>query len=105
MQYDEEGNLIQEGYVSPLTMDQTLILASMIEKEAGNQEDFAKVSAVFHNRLNAGMRLESDPTVKYTLGVDTFTLTNEQLATQSAYNTYQISGLPVGPICNPSQPR
>ena len=103
VQYDEEGNLIQEGYVSPLTMDQTLILASMIEKEAGNQEDFAKVSAVFHNRLNAGMRLESDPTVKYTLGVDTFTLTNEQLATQSAYNTYQISGLPVGPICNPSQ--
>ena len=41
VQYDEEGNLIQEGYVSPLTMDQTLILASMIEKEAGNQEDEA----------------------------------------------------------------
>lgn len=103
VEYDEDGNLIETGYTSPLTMDQTLILASMIEKEAGSQEDFAKVSAVFHNRLNAGMRLESDPTVKYTLGVDTLTLTDEQLATQSAYNTYQISGLPAGPICNPSQ--
>jgi len=84
-------------------MDETLILASVIEKEAGTHEDLARVSAVFHNRLNAGMRLESDPTVKYTLGVDTLTLTDSQLSTQSAYNTYQIHGLPVGPICSPSQ--
>ncbi len=101
--YDEEGNIVEEGYVSGLSMDETLILASVIEKEAGTHEDLARVSAVFHNRLNAGMRLESDPTVKYTLGVDTLTLTDSQLSTQSAYNTYQISGLPVGPICSPSQ--
>ena len=90
-------------YQTTLTQDQTIILASMIEKEAKAKGDFAKVSAVFHNRLAAGMRLESDPTVKYVLGVQNYILTPEQLATDSPYNTYVVAGLPVGPICNPSQ--
>ena len=94
---------VEEGvFVSSLTQDETIILASMIEKEAANTEDMARVSAVFHNRLAAGMRLESDPTVKYITGSTNFILSNDELSQSSPYNTYIISGLPVGPICNPS---
>lgn len=84
-----------------LTMDQVITLASMIEKEA-KTADFAKVSAVFHNRLDAGMTLGSDVTVKYASGVRRMALTNEDLSVNSPYNTYQNKGLPVGPICSPS---
>lgn len=84
------------------TMDQMLTLASLIEKEA-KEGDFARVSAVFHNRLKAGMKLESDVTVHYVTGVRKMLLTGEDLAVSSPYNTYQIAGLPVGPICSPSR--
>ena len=85
-----------------LTLDEIIILASMIEKEAGNTEDYARVSAVFTNRLNAGMRLESDPTATYLLGVDKLALSAEETSAVNNYNTYVIDDLPIGPICNPS---
>ena len=85
-----------------LTLDQIIILASMIEKEAGKTDDYARVSAVFTNRLNAGMRLESDPTATYLLGVNKLALTQEETSAVNNYNTYVIDGLPIGPICNPS---
>lgn len=84
-----------------MTMDQVLTLASMIEKEA-KKADFAKVSAVFHNRLDQGMMLQSDPTVHYVTGERRMALRQSDLAVDSPYNTYKVSGLPVGPICNPS---
>ena len=84
-----------------LTMDQVLTLASMIEKEAG-AGDFAKVSAVFHNRLKIGMKLQSDVTIHYVTGVRKMALQDGDLALNSPYNTYAVTGLPVGPICNPS---
>ena len=84
------------------TMDQILTLASMIEKEAGSS-DMRKVSAVFHNRLKAGMKLQSDVTIHYVTGVMKMALDNNDLATSSPYNTYQVKGLPLGPICNPSE--
>ena len=83
-----------------MTMDQVLTLASMIEKEA-KKADFAKVSAVFHNRLDQGMMLQSDPTVHYVTGERRMALRQSDLAVDSPYNTYKVSGLPVGPICNP----
>ena len=85
-----------------LTLDEIIILASMIEKEAASTEDYARVSAVFTNRMNAGMRLESDPTATYLLGVDKLALSDEETSAVNNYNTYVIDGLPVGPICNPS---
>ena len=85
-----------------MTMDQVLTMASMIEKEA-KEQDFARVSAVFHNRLRAGMKLESDVTIHYITGVRRMALTEEDLKAAGAYNTYQNRGLPPGPICNPSQ--
>lgn len=100
---DEDGNFHEvETYNSTLTMDQTIVLASMIEKEAGNKADYARVSAVFHNRLNRGWKLESDPTATYLLGVTKLALTESETSQVNSYNTYYVSGLPVGPICNPS---
>jgi len=87
----------QLGY----TMDEILTLASMIEKEAKNS-DFAKVSAVFHNRLKQGMKLQSDVTIHYVTGVRKMSLDNNDLGTHSLYNTYENAGLPLGPICAPS---
>ena len=84
-----------------MTMDQVLTLASLIEKEA-KESDFARVSAVFHNRLKEGMKLESDVTVHYVTGVRKMALSDSDLAVKSPYNTYQVKGLPLGPICNPS---
>ena len=100
---EEDGSYSAvEGYESDLTMDQYIILASMIEKEAAKSEDYARVSAVFHNRLKQGWRLESDPTATYTFGLSHYILSQEELTDQNLYNTYVVSGLPIGPICNPS---
>lgn len=84
-----------------MSMDEVFTLASMIEKEA-KKADFAKVSAVFHNRLKQNMTLGSDVTVKYVSGSEKMYLNDSDLAVDSAYNTYTHKGLPVGPICNPS---
>ncbi|MBQ8556417.1 MAG: endolytic transglycosylase MltG, partial [Clostridia bacterium] len=84
------------------TMDEIITLASLIEKEA-KEEDFAKVSAVFHNRLKQGVKLQSDVTIHYVTGVRKMSLTNSDLAISSPYNTYQVTGLPTGPVCNPSE--
>ena len=85
-----------------MTMDEVLTLASMIEKEA-KEADFKKVSAVFHNRLDIGMTLGSDATVKYASGVTRLSLNGTDLGFQSPYNTYIYKGLPPGPICSPSK--
>lgn len=84
-----------------MTMDEVFTLASMIEKEA-KTADFAKVSAVFHNRLRQNMTLGSDVTVKYASGSEKMVLSDTDLSIESPYNTYTRRGLPVGPICNPS---
>ena len=97
-----EGSAEEGSYVTTLSQDQVIILASIIEKEAAAADDFGRVSAVLHNRLNAGMKLECDSTVNYLTGNNKLVLSNEELAIQSAYNTYVVDGLPAGPICNPS---
>ncbi|MBQ8088523.1 MAG: endolytic transglycosylase MltG [Clostridia bacterium] len=101
---DDEGNYHEvERYDSGLTMDQTIILASMIEKEAANETDAARVSAVFHNRLKMGWKLESDPTATYLSRATKYILSEEEISSANGYNTYYVTGLPVGPICNPSE--
>ena len=84
-----------------MSMDDVLTLASLIEKEA-KEPDFPRVSAVFHNRLRSGMKLESDVTIHYITGVKRMSLTQEDLNQANPYNTYRYQGLPPGPICNPS---
>ena len=85
-----------------MTMDEIITMASLIQKEA-KDEDFAKTSAVFHNRLKKKMKLQSDVTIHYVTGLRKMSLDNDDLALNSPYNTYQVAGLPLGPICNPSE--
>jgi UPF0755 protein len=78
-----------------------LTLASIIQKEARQSQDFYKVSRVFTNRLNIGMKLQSDATVSYGSGGTTVTTTAAERASTNGYNTYVHSGLPIGPIGGP----
>ena len=94
-------NYVERAQQLGMSFDEVLTLASMIEKEA-KTADFAKVSAVFHNRLKTGMTLGSDVTIKYASGSEKMALTDSDLSLDSPYNTYRNKGLPVGPICNPS---
>lgn len=84
------------------TVDEALTLASLIEKEAKPQ-DYAKVSAVFHNRIADDWLLGSDVTVQYFTGVGNLNLTDKELNQDSLYNTYLYRGLPLGPVCNSSR--
>jgi UPF0755 protein len=89
------------------TPDQLVILASMVEKETGKPEERTRVAAVFVNRLKQKMKLQSDPTIIYGLVGGKGTLGRPILKSEidqpTPYNTYQIDGLPPGPIANPGR--
>jgi UPF0755 protein len=89
------------------TMEQALVMASIVEKETGRDDERDRVAAVFVNRLRKGMRLQSDPTIIYGIVAGQGSLgrpiTRSDIDTKTAYNTYQIDGLPPGPICNPGR--
>ncbi len=90
-----------------IDIEKLITLASIIEKETLYEDERALVSAVYLNRLKIGMRLQSCPTVIYsiTYGNEKFPyrLRKEHLFNISAFNTYRCKGLPPAPICNPSK--
>jgi UPF0755 protein len=93
--------LVRPNGIQQLTPHEIITLASIIEKETGIEAERPLVSAVFHNRLKRQMPLQSDPTVIYGLKEFNGNLTRKDLHDPSPYNTYRITALPPGPICNP----
>jgi UPF0755 protein len=92
-----------------LSLQEAVILASIVEREAVVKEEMPLIASVFINRYLAGIKLEADPTVQYALGYNasqdtwwTNPLTAADLEFDSPYNTYKYPNLPPGPICNPS---
>jgi UPF0755 protein len=89
------------------TPNDLVILASIVEKETGRADERTRVAAVFINRLNRGMRLESDPTIIYGLvggkGSLGRGIAASEIRAPTPYNTYVINGLPPGPIANPGR--
>jgi len=92
---------LQKQGVSSGDQLKVLTLASIIQKEARQTADFYKVSRVFTNRLDLGMKLQSDATVSYGSGGTTVTTTDAERSASNGYNTYVHSGLPIGPISAP----
>lgn len=84
-----------------MTTTEFVTMASLIGKETGHQEEKARISAVFHNRLKRGMKLQSDPTAVYRLDIYRNIVKRRDLDNDTPYNTYKIRGLPPGPIANP----
>ncbi|MEC9437482.1 MAG: endolytic transglycosylase MltG, partial [Candidatus Neomarinimicrobiota bacterium] len=84
-----------------LTENEVLTLASIIEGEAIYDSERPRISGVYHNRLNKGMRLQADPTIQYIINDSPRRLLNKDLKIKSPYNTYLNHGLPPGPINNP----
>lgn len=89
------------------SMEEALVLASIVEKETGIAAERRQVASVFINRLNQGIRLQTDPTVIYGItkgqGILGRGLRQSELRRKTDYNTYQINGLPPGPIANPGK--
>lgn len=101
----------QEGL--PITTpEEAIILASVVEKETGRADERDEVAALFTTRLKRGMRLQSDPTIIYGIskGEPLYnkagqrrTLYRSEIDRHTDWNTYQVDGLPITPICNPGR--
>ena len=85
-----------------MSIDQVVILASIVQRETSKPENQTRVCEVFYNRLKIGEKLGSDPTVLYALGRLAGGLTADDLNVNSPYNTRKFAGLPPGPIGNPT---
>ncbi|ACU63339.1 endolytic transglycosylase MltG [Chitinophaga pinensis] len=86
-----------------LTPTQVVILASIVDEETNKNDEKPLISSVYLNRFRKGMRLQADPTVKFALQDFSIRRIREgHIAFESPYNTYQVTGLPPGPICTPS---
>jgi len=101
MMVDRMNVELEKFGVSNKDRHSVLTLASIVQKEARITEDFYKVSRVFLNRIDQGMRLQSDATVSYGSGGRTVTTTDAERADPNGYNTYFHDGLPIGPIGAP----
>jgi UPF0755 protein len=98
---------LADGFANQnLTVYQAVILASLVERESIQTDEMPLIASVFINRLDAGWKLDSDPTIQYALGYEGNWWPNPlsalDLEIDSPYNTYLVTGLPPAPIANPS---
>lgn len=93
----------QQAKKHGLTPVQATIMASIIDEESNVPADKLNIASVYLNRMEKGMKLQADPTVKFAVGDFTIKrIGGPMLKNESPYNTYQHAGLPPGPICTPS---
>ncbi len=85
----------------PLDLRESVILASLVEREAQVPSERPLIAGVYINRIKKGMKLECDATVQFALGKQKAVLLYSDLEIASPYNTYRYKGLPPGPICSP----
>ncbi|QES04791.1 endolytic transglycosylase MltG [Streptomyces venezuelae] len=95
------ARIAQGARAHGMSVYETVTAASIVQAEADNPEDMAKVARVVHNRLARGMALQMDSTLNYALGRSTVDTSYEDTRTASPYNTYERKGLPPTPIGNP----
>ena len=95
------AEMLEKADERGMTMQEVVTVASMIEKEAANDDERAMIAAVIYNRIEAGMPLQIDSTIMYVLPEHKDVLTVEDTKIDSPYNTYQNTGLPPTPIANP----
>lgn len=100
--FDEQTEPLHEKIeAAPFSLDEILVLASIIEREANNNESKRLVASVLLNRIEIGMALQADASIEYILDKPLSELTPEDLEIDSPYNTYLYPGLPPTPIGNP----
>jgi UPF0755 protein len=107
------GDAVRTQSETGLTAHQVLTLASIVEREAKQPAERPMIASVFLNRLAADLPLQADPTVQYAVATRDGpraasynywkNLTEADLGIDSPFNTYQVAGLPPGPICNPGE--
>ncbi len=83
------------------TLQEIIIMASILEREANNAEESRVVAGILWKRIEKNMPMQVDATFKYTIGKTSSELTRAELQTDNPYNTYTRTGLPIGPIGNP----
>ena len=104
-EYDKFWNRERTGKARDigLTKNEVITLASILINETNKEDEYRKMAGVYINRLNQGIRLQADPTVKYALGdYDRKRVLKKDTYVESPYNTYLNYGLPPGPIALPS---
>ena len=94
-----EAQAKQQG----MTMDEVLIITSLIQEEGSKASEMTKISAVIHNRLEQGMKLQLDATKNYVENWIKPYISGDKDRYSAAYNTYKCAALPAGPICNPGK--
>jgi UPF0755 protein len=101
--FEEVWEALDRAPPAGLDRHGVVTLASIVEAEARVPEERPRIAAVYLNRLREGWKLEADPTVRYALGRFNGKLYYKHLEVDSPYNTYQVTGLPPGPICSPGR--
>lgn len=104
-EYDKFWNYERTYKAKQINLDknEVITLASIIEYETSKLEEYRRIAGVYINRLNQGIKLQADPTVKFALGnMGIKRVLTKHTTIDSPYNTYRYYGLPPGPICLPS---
>ena len=99
--FNEKVVPVYNSISTPYSLDQIVTMASVIEREAANDDERPLVASVFYNRIEKGMKLESCATVQYILKERKEILSLDDTAIDSPYNTYMYEGMPAGPIASP----